>query len=125
MTKILCLGLFVGLFSNFAEAKNTPPTQVMSVFFGSAFVGSFTDQVVRVTNDGKGDLGVASAQVEGIDFAATTNCPAALKPKQHCDIYLRFWPQFPGFEVGEFLMTFSDGSGLQLELSGTGLPIRD
>jgi hypothetical protein len=70
-----------------------------------------------LTNHGPGPLLIQRITISGIDFNATSNCPATLPPATYCTIRVRFHPWNEGFKTGRLLITTNEGR-IIIDMSG-------
>lgn len=92
----------VFILSSGRWASAADPLVTLSVYrltFGAQAQGtSSADQLVQVTNNGQGELTIASIAITGedsADFTQTNNCPtspATITSNGHCEIHVVFHP---------------------------------
>lgn len=119
---VLVVGILaLGLSSKAQEAGSLAPLEVklnqqesgqervvraMNVDFGTRFINSINQRLVRIDNTGKSTLNVTAITHWGFAYEAFSQCGNLLAPGKSCNLIFRFWPEQQGFHRGRAFISF-------------------
>jgi Ca2+-binding RTX toxin-like protein len=115
----------VGLKGTGVVVEVASPTATLqgSTNFGTRRVGTARDQLIRVQNNGPGQLFVSSITVDGsASFSLVSHtCQAALPVRGRCDVVVRFAPEAAGGHAATLsVVSNASNSPTAASLTGSG-----
>jgi fibronectin type 3 domain-containing protein len=103
------------------------PTAPAALAFGSQVTGTRSaERIVVVGNSGVASVGLTSTARTGtgqshFSLGTTNTCAAGVAPGDGCEVGVVFAPTTTGDKTAKLVLTFSDGSVLNVPLTGTGI----